>query len=141
MTTTTSTVTKCPSWCDSDHADPDDTSHGVTLAEGQDVRTHGPVYRVGLQLVDEPAENGWISSAFGTTELYVSLESGTLTADQAEVFGRALIEGARLMRESGNDAQQITVHSFQDVHHRWQHFRPFTPTPTPAEQALSQGRA
>lgn len=121
----------CQPWCTHDdplnHDGEGGWSHSRDYAEGRSVQHCGPLYSVALQHVERDDE----------TELFVTVESSTLTADQAEVLGRALIAAAADLRKSPRPAAKVRFGPYW-AGHGYVHPSPEVVAPTPAEQEVSR---
>lgn len=136
ITTTepTAPLTGCQPWC-KDHADrhlqptvegESSWGHSWRIAEGADSEHYGPIYSATIE-----------AHLSGEVRLYVTVETTTLTADQAEVLGRALLEGAAALRSSGDAvATDNLCPSYQAPAGGWVHVGATVFEPTPAERDL-----
>lgn len=125
--------THCPEWCDGEHlfehaAGNDEClhQHSRVLVEGHETETHGPLYCVELETL-----------ANGLTRLWIEINGTTMTADQAEVCGRAVIEGAKVLRGAAHPDPTVNLTGFQDGA-RYCQPGPFVFPATPAERELSR---
>ena len=130
--------TECPSWCDIDHEEqqraldlhanfPEDREpyHSRQVAMGIETDSHGPLYSVSLERPNN--SDG--------THLWAELEAVTLSADQAEVFGLALIRAAHMLRTCPDASDDTRLTNYWDGH-TYVHPKPAVLKPTAAEIAL-----
>lgn len=134
---TTTAPTGCMPWCRTDIPD----NHRIdecgelhsrvlaTGAESKNLGNYGPTYEVWLEYGDE-------------TRLWVDVAVRTLTADQAEVLGRALLEGAAALRASGDTVAKVNVCAgYLGWPTGWVRVPRTVFDPTPAEQEVGREAA
>lgn len=128
-------LTGCLPWCTTDdpfnHYDDQGSltgTHSRDLATGACSHHYGPIYTVSLQ-----------HDSRGKTRLWVTVETATLTADQAEVLGRALLEGAAALRASGSSVAVDNICPSYQSRRGWVDVPDSVFDPTPAEGGSQRG--